>query len=277
MNLFRASIILIAVTANLGCDKLSQTPTIDTSSKESMKQSVQKVRESLSEDERTEFELAVQSLAFSQIKLVDVPDEGMDKTRGLERRMMDLLHGKTAHEVMFQVDLINIERKTREKEQALIEIKGLELVKSNAKASKEQLSLFEVIESRFSMYKSKYMGEKPNIELTVKNGTGTPISRAYFEGTISSPGRSVPWFKNTFNYSIPGGLEPGEEASWSLTPGMFSGWGNVAAPVDAIFTVTVEQLDDAEGEVLYSASGLSDYEQNRLSELKKKYNVDSTN
>ena len=117
------------------------------------------------------------------------------------------------------------------------------------------------------------MGEQSIIELTVKNGTSHAVSRAYFKGTIASPNRSVPWLQDTFNYLISGGLEPGEEASWSLAPNMFSDWGKVEAPSDAIFTTTVERLDGADGEALYSTIEFGEIEEERLSELKEKYNV----
>ena len=62
------------------------------------------------------------------------------------------------------------------------------------------------------------MGKEPMIELTVKNGTSETVSCAYFEGAIASPGRSVPWYKDTSNYEIQGGIEPGETATWELAP-----------------------------------------------------------
>ena len=55
---------------------------------------------------------------------------------------------------------------------------------------------------------------------------------------------------------------------------MFSDWGKVDAPADAIFTVTVEQLDGADGEPIYSTRELSERDLERLNELKKKYGVE---
>jgi len=80
-------------------------------------------------------------------------------------------------------------------------------------------------------------------QLTVRNGTGHPISRAYSRAHTLQPGRSIPWYKDQFNHEISGGLEAGEEASWRLAPNMFSGWGRVTAPSDALFTVEVVKLD----------------------------------
>src|SRR5690606_7385032 len=104
-----------------------------------------------------------------------------------------------------------------------------------------------------------------------KNGTEHAVARAYFEGTIATPGRSVPWLTETFNYSIPGGLESGEEANWALAPNMFSEWGTVDAPDDAVFTVTVYRLDGADGEPLLTTDGFSERNAKRLAELQEKY------
>ena len=53
-----------------------------------------------------------------------------------------------------------------------------------------------------------------------------------------------------------------------------SDWGKVDAPAEAIFTVTVEQLDGADGEPIYSTRELSERDLERLNELKKKYGVE---
>jgi hypothetical protein len=108
----------------------------------------------------------------------------------------------------------------------------------------------------------------------VRNGTDKAVARAYFEGTIASPDRSVPWHKDTFNYSISGGLEPGEQATWNLAPNMFSDWGKIDAPSDAVFTVTVERLDGADGEPIYSTTEFGEYERERLEQLKKEYGIE---
>ncbi|MBS3895412.1 hypothetical protein [Silanimonas sp.] len=131
-----------------------------------------------------------------------------------------------------------------------------------------------MLRSRFYMDEREFMGKRPIIELSVKNGTSSPVSRAYFEGTIASPDRSVPWHQDTFNYSIPVGLEPGEDATLNLAPNMFSDWGKVNAPADAIFTVTVEKLDGPDGETLYSVHDFGEREIGRLAELKSQYGVE---
>ena len=76
-----------------------------------------------------------------------------------------------------------------------------------------------------------------------------------------------------FNYQIRGGLEPGESADWSLAPNMFSEWGKVDAPEDALFTVDVVRIDGADNKVLYDSQGLSEHEIARLKMLKEKYSI----
>ena len=249
-------------------------PKIDASTDETMKVSAQKVRESLPESKRVEFDEALQILVFSQINMQDLFSEGAVGAGNLEGKMRNALDGKTAEEVIAEADRIKAERQAREQAQALEEIRELEEKRQASVEARDELKKFEVLRSRFYMRERDFMGKQPIIELTVKNGTNSPVSRAYFEGTIASPNRSVPWLKDTFNYSISGGLELGEEATWNLAPNMFSDWGKVDAPADAIFTVTVEMLDGPDGETLYSTRDFGERESQRLSELKRKYSVE---
>jgi hypothetical protein len=124
------------------------------------------------------------------------------------------------------------------------------------------------VHSRFYRQKSGYSGmfTQSIVDLAVKNGTSSAVSRAFFKGTISSPGRAVPWLKRDFNYEIPGGLEPGEAANWKLEPNG-GGW-DVEVPKDAVLTVTVERLNGPEGKTLYDAAW-SDEDQQRLEALRK--------
>ena len=261
-------LVFLAISL-VGCSK----PTVDASSDESMKTSIAKVRESLPEEKRDQFDEALQLMAFSQIDLKSIFTEGAAGVSNLKGKMKDAVHGKTGEQIIAEASQIKLERERQQKEQALQEIKELEEKRRLSMNAREHLKNFKVLRSRFYKQKRKYMGEQPIVELTVKNGTPHAVSRAYFEGTIASPNRSVPWHQDTFNYSISGGLEPGEEATWSLAPNMFSDWGKVDAPIDAIFTVSVVRLDGADGKALYSSSEFGEREEKRLSELKEKYNI----
>lgn len=252
-----------------GCSK----PKIDATSDETLKASIEKVRESLPEGNRKEFDEAIQVLAFSNLDLGTVFSDAMSGTNTSVSSMKDALAGKTGFEVIQEAEKLKVERQAKEKEQALQEIKELEEKRIKAEEARSQLSSFKITRSRFYKRRREYLGPEPIIELTVQNETKFPVSRAYFTGTLASPGRAVPWLKDQFNYEISGGLEPGEKATWSLAPNMFSDWGKVEAPKDAVLTVTVEQLDGADGESLFSRRDFDDNDMERLTSLKKEYGI----
>ena len=247
------------------------SPSIDASSDESLERSLAAVRDDLDAEKEAEFEDALEVLVFSEIDLEDMLADGVAGSHRAEARIREVLDGKTADQVIAEAREVLEARYERERAQALDEIDELEEKRARAEAAREELERFEVLRSRFTMQDDGFLGPEPIIEITVRNGTGQAISRAYFEGTLASPERSVPWHQGTFNYSIPGGLEPGEEATWRLSPGMFSDWAYMDPPPDAILTVTVEQLDDADGEPLYSARSFTERDAERLADLKERW------
>jgi flagellar biosynthesis GTPase FlhF len=254
----------------------SKEKTIDASSDESMESSIQKVKDSLTPEEKEKFEESVMLLAFDGGNLFELaadPD-------GAARKMKDRLDGKTAAEVMSEAERIRVEREIEaekarvereieEQKQITAEIAELEEEKKAAEAAKEQLKDFEIVQSKF-YYSEGGFTRDPTIELSVKNGLDEAVSRAYFKGVLATPGRSVPWVAETFNYSISGGLEPNEEATWKLAPNMFGAWSK--APKDRnnmVLTVTVTRLDGADEEPIFD-NAFSEYDRERLEELKAK-------
>ena len=261
--------ILVVGTFALGC---GSEPRIDTSSDAAMETSIEEVRSTLSSEEKEKFDEALQVLAFSGVTLENLFTEGITGgAAGLQGRVKETLQGKSASEVIAAADSIHRERAVKEREQALQEIAELEEKQAEAAGARQELAKFEVQRSRFSNRENVLGMDEPIIELTVRNGTAHAISRAYFLGTLASPGRSVPWLKETFSYRIRGGLEPGEQASWRLAPNMFSDWGQVDVPGDAILTVEVVELDGPDGETLFSSEVFDEDDAERLAELKAKF------
>ena len=127
--------------------------------------------------------------------------------------------------------------------------------------ARTQLALFEVTDAKYSKKNMGWGMKEVILDLKVRNGTSQAVSRAYLHGVLKSPERSVPWVEDDFNYQIPGGLEPGEEARWRLNPNMFSDWGTVEAPPEAVLTITVLRLDGADGEEMLSIRDAGEVEQ----------------
>jgi hypothetical protein len=266
MKQVKFSIIAILVLIMSSCAEK-----IDTTTDETMKESVKKVKESLEGEKKEKFENSLKLLMFSGMDFKQILSDGdPDKT---VNDMKSLIDGKTADEIIAEGEKIQKEIDRKKKEQAKGEIDELYEAKEKANSDRSMLAKFEVKRSRFYIRTSGtyYVTKQPVIEMTVMNGTGQAISRGYFKGTLSSPNRSIPWLKDDFNYEISGGLEPGEEVTWYLEPNMFSDWGKVDAPKDAILTISVNQLDGANKETLYSINNFGESEQERLDKLLASY------
>jgi hypothetical protein len=225
-----------------------QTDTrVDTSSNEKMKTSIQEVRASLPEEKREQFDEALRILRLKagNISIIASPES----MRSPMARLKDAIKGKTGAEIIAAAEQIEKERYERERQRALRENRALQEKKANLK----KLAKFKVNRSQFYMQKMDFGTDQPIIELDVVNNTAYPVSRAYFRGTLASPGRAVPWHRDEFIFKIPGGLEPGEDAHWKLALNMFGDWGKIDAPEDAFFTVEVIRLDGADDKPIYPA------------------------
>lgn len=262
---------VIALTlAIVGCSP----PAVDSSSEEAAKASVEKIRESLPDADKERFDKALFAVMMnsamgdkSLLEMAAADPEQM-KTQALAR-----LDGKSADDIFQMADQIRADRLQAERMQALAEIAELEKKQQDALAAAAGLSKFEVTRSRYYKQPQRYGRPEPVIELSVSNNTGSAISRAYFKGVVASPGRSVPWIEDEFNYEIPGGIESGESVDWSLAPNMFGDWGRDTPP-DAVLTVTVTKVDGADGEALYDSSAFTAEMAARLASLKESYAAD---
>lgn len=263
----RAAFLLLLSLSLAGCFE----PKIDGTDKDAYKASVEKIGASLTPDQKAVFQKDLMVVAMQGLSLADLMKSpgGADAVLNESIKKLD---GKTAADVTAEANRIRLEREAKEKVQALAEIKELLEKRVAAEAAKSDLSKFAVSRSRFYIDIGEYSFQnKPVIELHVENGTSKAVSRAYFRGTIATPGRSVPWVVETFNYEIPGGLEPGEQADWSLLPNKYGKFGEANVPAGAVFTVEVTRLDDAQGKPMYDSEGFTDREQARLDTLQSKY------
>lgn len=245
-----------------GCDK----PKIDSSTDDAMKSSIAKVRESLPENKRGEFDNALQVVAFSNINMADLIQSDKED---LSKKMRDSLSGKTADEVISYAQKVNAEKELKRKEQALQEIKGLEQRKANAEKAIEALKKVQVLSSQLIKEPQEDGKPQPIIKLVVKNNTDTVISRAYLQGVVVGSGHSEPWLVSNFFYDVPGGLKPNEEATWTLAPPKDSEWGRLYVPTDAVFTVTVVRVDGPDRQAMFDATGFTKKDDSRLEDLKK--------
>ena len=263
-------VVVLSLSASLllvGC-----AARIDGSSEAAFQESIRDMKEPMDAKEQEEFEAALMAIAFADVKdLSDIMAIGRD-TEAYMAKMTDTLDGMTAADVLAEAKRIGTAREVEERKQMAVELAELEEKKRASTDAETVLSAFAVERSRFSFLHG-YIVE-PQIELTVKNGTDAAVSRAYFHGTLATPGRSVPWVDEDFNYEIPGGLEPGESATWRLAPNMFGPWGEAPKDrTDMVLTVKVVGLDGADREPLTGpVFGAADAE--RMATLKQELGVE---
>jgi hypothetical protein len=126
----------------------------------------------------------------------------------------------------------------------------------------EQKGIVEKIvitKPRLSYQKNSFMSQ-PVVSFTIQNKGNIPVKRIFMDGNLQTPGRAVPWIKESFNYEIRGGLEPNETQSLNLAPNMLSDWGKVPqdAVGGAVLTLTLTAFEDASGKRFGQGTGDSD-------------------
>lgn len=180
----------------------------------------------------------------------------------------DALQGLTAHDIATRADSLSPSiGKAFDQRMARAYLAKLQGAKRDFALVQDSLGKFRVLSASLRQGDG-FMGLESTILLTVANETSHSISRAYFSAVAQSQGREIPWISDTFNYTIPGGLAPGEHGSWHLKPNMFSGsWSKVRVPADAHFTVTVMKLDGPNSEPLWGGVEFSAVDQKHLDSL----------
>jgi hypothetical protein len=105
------------------------------------------------------------------------------------------------------------------------------------------------------------------ISLTVVNQTASTISRIAFNVRLMATGREVPLVTDQVNYQIPGGLQPGETATWSLQPNMFSDIGRATPEEGNFLQMIVEDVRGADGVSLVQAAEFRTRDSDRLAAI----------
>jgi hypothetical protein len=254
---------ILVAALSLSLISCNRDKTVDGKNDETFKKSLEEMKDSLPIEKREDFERAVMATGLEGTNLLEAAADA----DGMKRRMLDRLDGKTVSEILARAEEIESDRREQQNVQIMKEIEELEKKANDAEKAAAKLDAFRIEKSRFYFDDSGF-STKPIIELTVTNNTESAIARAYFHGVLATPGRSIPWVEDDFNYSISGGLEPGESAVWSLAPNMFGNWAK--APKDRndmVFTAKVTRIDGADGEALLDAQ-FSDYDRKRLEHLR---------
>mgnify|MGYP001213529550 CR=1 FL=1 len=263
---------------------------IDTSSTDTMAQTVKEMRESIPEDKREEFDKALMEVSFKNVNIFnDTKDLILSKNKVN-------LHNKTYNDIISEYELIKKENETKQKESLKKDIENLKIdiqdltkkkneflketekvnnkiKKAEENKTKTKLFVIENITFKWIENGNKYFKNLiPVMDINVVNKTQQPISRVYIKASVKTLGRSIPWVSDIFNYEINGGLEPGEKAHWILSLNEYTDWGNVPKEEkNLIVEAEVYKLEGAKGEVLWDTT-ISDYDYKKISNYREKIN-----
>lgn len=260
-------------------------PTIDGSSDEAMKNSIAKVRSSLPEAERGEFDKAVMTVGMGEGNLFQMAAAGKDVMVGQMRSRLD---GKSAKEILQLAGEIRAKRKQEmaeadakheatkaeaaaraakaELERLAKRIEELKQLRASDAAAAEVLTKFTISDTAITQDKDVLDRNVVTLHMQVHNGTATAVSRVFMTGTVYTEGRSVPWLVKGLNYQVAGGIEPGETKTWKLSPNQFSDWGKLEVTPDMRLRLQVTELEGPDG-VSFAKLAFGEEERTQLARL----------
>jgi Family of unknown function (DUF6694) len=256
----------------VGCK--SEVARFDTSDEVTFKTSSNAVRSSVAEEERPRFDKAMKLIVLHSLigdeknmlgTLGAMAAAGNDPS-ALLAKFGSQINGRTAAEVIAVADDIERNRNNRQLAATEGEITALEakLEAEQSKYQKARLVLDNILieGARYYWQKGDYQ-QQAVIAFKITNNTGRAIAKIVMSGLLETPGRSVPWVKEAFTYTIGGGLEPGERQNLKLAPGMFGSWSkrHLKTRKNLVLTITLTGVTDHAG---VDIGGRSSDEINRL-------------
>lgn len=186
--------------------------------------------------------------------------------------LCDALNGLSARQIVERADSLGSRiTAALERRHAQAKIPVLQEARERYALIADSLAEFRVRSARLVQQRRAF-GLDATIVLSVENETKHPVSHAFFIGRVVSPGRSVPWIEHSFNYTIAGGLEPGERATWRLKPSTFQGsWTSVTVPRGATLDVQVVKLEGPDGAPLWGGARFTAGDQRLLDSLTHRF------
>lgn len=223
---------------------------LDLSSKEKFEQSVDDMRKGLSPEENDRL-----SKAFASILLGDALESGGllklaaagNDPFAIILKYKAQLDGKTTTEIIAFADERTKERVARQQASLDAQIAAINTeLAADAKTEAEVRNTLATVAIADPRYETGNFGGI--VSFTIKNNGKIPLKQIDLRGTLTSPGRTIPWVDESFSHLLTGGLEPGE--SRSLRLGMSSmKWSDdvFSKRADLILTLQLEDFQGADG------------------------------
>lgn len=251
-----------------GCSE----PRIDTTTKETAERSIQNVRESLPPEKRDEFQTIVGEAAvagFMQSALTGVQPS--------PEALFAPFHGMTGEEAIAHAKKVKADQEAKMAEARAAsrreELAELEGQVSKREAQLEAAKLIRVTSFRVNEIERRYGASNYEIAADIHNGTREPLQSVSVRVRLQDPGRSVPWYEGEYTLRPAGGIEPGETVPYQ---GVFLEaillHGRIREHGSAQIFVNVIDAQKADGARLVTTPELSDFDKQRLAELRSEVN-----
>lgn len=264
MRYLTKATILLAMCALVGCAE----PRIDASSDDALKASIAKVRSSLSDADRPQFdELTTNATASSALTSL-LTGGSISPTAAMQP--FDKLTGK---EALAKFRQLVHEREERERAETQTKIATLEKRAADAESDVKRLDLVVIANTRQTEKKAAFMHQY-ELLANVHNGLDVPIASVKFSYSLKTPSRSVPWQEGEGYFFVDGGLEPGETRDLKATSGEVSMYGFLSLHnaseehPDAALALKVTDVAGADKKSLLRARPLADFEVAELQRLR---------
>ncbi|MBU2582335.1 MAG: hypothetical protein KJ622_11515 [Alphaproteobacteria bacterium] len=240
-----------------------EEPRFDASTEEAFQASTKLVRDSMPETRHPALQQALMQLTF-QSMMGDNPNllklAAAAKTPGsFLGQLAPIVNGRTGEEVI--AIAADMKQKRAERQLAAVnsEIQTLELQlqEAQSKHQEERKTLDRIVIDGARYYWSKgQFRDEAVIAFKITNSAEVAIAKIVLHGLLESPGRSVPWVKDSFSYEIKGGLEPGEAQELALAPNIFGSWSEASLKdrSDLVLTLSLPGITDANGNEIGSTS-----------------------
>lgn len=255
----RLSLTILFCFALSGC---ILDPVFDTSSWDAFQRSAGVIRAKLHNDDLRRLDIALKYLVAEsspRLAVAGPQSTGYNTATNFVNpyvvlaRLKPQIHGKTAAEVIAD----------------LTARLGAEIAATESRKFGDVLDTVHIFSPTYYWKQSGY-AKQPIIEFSVRNDGEVAVSRAYFNVVLTSPGRPVPWARQTIAQDFKGGLQPREKRLMTY-PVSYGDWRDPQLEFlpNAELKVNVANFSDANGErVVAFDSERLELERKILAELK---------
>lgn len=209
-------------------------PRIDISSDEKMEESINKLRNSLNDEQLEKFEQAVSFIAFDGLTFSDFMS-----TEKTIRKIKKKFNNKTYDDVVYDA-------------KEIVKKRIVELNKEKSSLNSARKSLESIVVERTTIT-TDTSGLFPRriLYMMVRNNTGRNLSSISFNIKTFAPGREIPYLNDDFKYEIPGGIQGKETLEWQLEPNtLLNEEWNRDIP-NGIIVIRATACSDAAGNIIY--------------------------